>query len=872
VGRLNLNKKILVKRDSYSDLVNLQFTNLSEYDRNVIIEFYGVGGVGKSTLFSELQECFENKKKSDIVTFVDFEQATSVSKIGLLIELRNQIRRREQVSFSKFDTVVKLYRKKNGTYYDNKSNKFDLWDEGSLLSSVGAELFWGDWLEFIPKSLQLLIKYFRIIPAFIKRIKVKNYKSLKRMGLNELENKIISIFLEELKEFQTRKQTRVMFVFDTTEKVFKENKFSLQNHDVDWVYELTNSLTSFMFVFVGRETYNWNHTKFVEPPFILKQKVENLTKTETTSFCKKNGIYDISIQEVIYESTQGFPFTLNICFEIFRMISKSRNPIVDDFEDIMDEKLIVDRFMSHIDDPNIHYIVVLLSRVRLWDEALLYELCKEFNVSNIIGLFDKILGYSFIIEINDKMFKLHDNLVVQLESYLSIVDTKRVNNFLINYYSSLIESDEYSEIDKRLSIKEALYHQLQICDEYQELENIIEWLFSTEKTYYDIADWDYISNLYIRILTFIRNKPYIDNNQILYSKITNAIGVNYFLQGRYYEAEDMYKIAYNIQVNCSDNTYQISQIENNLATLYRKMQNYDQAFILYDKALNNRLKSVNEDSVDVGRIINNLANINADIGNYLDAMELYNKALTIYCDKRNTRVGLKEFVWVLFDYGKLLLVTGLHEEALCWFEYVLDKRKEVSKNHPDVAKTLISLGDYYKVKNDYILADDYYLKAYKIFEKTENSFVSFQNDILVKRYELDFFMQNDMGNLITNSLELREYYINSKWQNIRYIIKLNILIGKLYKFKRKFRKALYYFEEALSLIIPSNKWCIKERIELLILIRETLRLDNNRTQSIEEQLIEVNLQILNLSTQLEEEIQKFIDNFDFLLINEVLVE
>src|SRR5262249_40982425 len=201
----------------------------------------------------------------------------------------------------------------------------------------------------------------------------------------------------------------------------------------------------------------------------------------------------------------------------------------------------------------------------------------------------------------------------------------------------------------------------------------------------------------------------------------NDLALVYWTQGKYNEAEGLYKRALAIlETALGGNHSDVGRTLNNLALVYRVQGKYSEAEGLLKRALVIREKALGANHPDVGQSLNNLANVYWTQGKYSEAEGLYKRALAIgekalgpsHPDVGQTLTNLAN---VYRDQGKYSEAEALYKRALAIREQAL------GANHSDVADTLNNLANVYRDQGRYSEAEGPLNRALSITENAKGA-------------------------------------------------------------------------------------------------------------------------------------------------------
>jgi tetratricopeptide (TPR) repeat protein len=167
---------------------------------------------------------------------------------------------------------------------------------------------------------------------------------------------------------------------------------------------------------------------------------------------------------------------------------------------------------------------------------------------------------------------------------------------------------------------------------------------------------------------------------------------------------------------------------NNLAVLHSDQNNYEEALLEYEEALEiyRELAKVNPSTYlpYVAGTLNNLANLHSDQNNYEEALLEYEEALEIRKElaKVNPSTYLPDVAMTLNNLANLHQAQNNYEEALLEYEEALEIRRKLAKVNPstylpNVAMTLNNLANLHSDQNNYEEALLEYEEALEIYRE-----------------------------------------------------------------------------------------------------------------------------------------------------------
>jgi tetratricopeptide (TPR) repeat protein len=195
------------------------------------------------------------------------------------------------------------------------------------------------------------------------------------------------------------------------------------------------------------------------------------------------------------------------------------------------------------------------------------------------------------------------------------------------------------------------------------------------------------------------------------------IGLLYYDQGRYSEAEPLYKQALELRKHLfGEEDLDVAQSLNNLAELYQDQGRYQEAELLYQQALELRKRLLGDNHPDFAMSLGNLAELYRSIGRYTQAEPLYLQALEL--TKRLLGDNHPNFALLLNNVALFYYSQGRYSEAevLSRQAVEIDKRC-LGEESPGFATDLHNLALIYRAQERYQEAELLFLQALKLKQR-----------------------------------------------------------------------------------------------------------------------------------------------------------
>ncbi len=374
-------------------------------DRKVIV-FYGVGGIGKSRLISELMATLDkrNKNANELtvnVIFAGMDIHEYNSPAAVLLGLRKQIR----YPCVLFDYGLVKYLSSIGKTADQIKEFIPknsvLWDiTGDVLEAIHIPVGLVDKI-----AVRLREKYSIQFKEYHDEIEAIDACKRNPEAISERLPHLLGIDIS----IASHSKGSIFAIFlDSYESIYKRQDFELLNSDPDeFIQELVISSERTLFVIGSREYLKWEQK---DPSWneILDQHIlDYLSDQDSDYFLKSVPIPDESIRKSIITSSKGLPLYLDLCVEIY-LRNKDNN--ISGYDFMIPTNEIIPRFLSHLSEDE-RTLFTALSYLHFFNFNIFEILVKELNIPVALSNFEEIIDHSFVLKVEEieGVYKIHDN-------------------------------------------------------------------------------------------------------------------------------------------------------------------------------------------------------------------------------------------------------------------------------------------------------------------------------------------------------------------------------------------------------------------------------------------------------------------------------
>jgi tetratricopeptide (TPR) repeat protein len=482
---------------------SLQLLNKSEHS---VINYYGVGGIGKTSLLKEIQK--ENDENNVLSFYYDIKTHISIFKFYEDLCVWFQEKKSGAIYLP---MVYMLYWKKLNPNIDSKEQLPQFMKEsglyGDIVSAFASEVI-KDFVPIVAGSMKLVFKgYKKLIEQYsLDQNIIEEIRELENKSIEEIEEALPAFLFYDMQRINEKSSFKVVFLFDTYEKLYEDiDSQNRQNVD-DWVKNIIAYCeNTIMFIIAGREKLLWSNQEEEWDEYISYEHLNSLSYEESKNLLKLSGIKEDDIVDAIAKSSQGLPFYINLLIDTY-MENTSNN--ISDYTDLKLEE-IFKRFIGNI---NTDYLVILeyLSIVRFFNREIYSYLLNECRLNDSDTVYKNIIYYSFFSEKNG-YYHMHDLMRKSFKSRISSFQSISVNKIMFEFYNSKIDYSTTDADSKMIYvIREALYHLLNLNDD----SIIKEWFRDIHKLLYKVGSYHLLSELYEEAIKY-KGDSYISSDFLI---------------------------------------------------------------------------------------------------------------------------------------------------------------------------------------------------------------------------------------------------------------------------------------------------------------------------------------------------------------------
>ncbi len=681
-----------------------------------VLAYYGVGGIGKTSLRKELVKSIE-EKAGIVWAVLDFEVPSFRELETALFALSRSLREKYDIQFPTFDLAYAVHWKKTRPQIPMSKEQTSLLCDGvvadmiRLVGSVSSVPIIG----LIPTITNILTKGQKSLKEWwVKRGK-QELNALAQLEPKEIAERLPMYWAVDFKDFLERKKTSAVLFIDTYDGLWEGIRSEAKIFTQDaWVRELINQIPEILWVICGREKIRWPEIDARWKRHLKQHLVGELTCDDARTFLRSCLIVDESLQNTIIKASRGVPYYLDLAVDTYFEIRNRyyRKPTVDDFARTHQDVLV--RFLRYLDKPEIETLKVL-SVPRVWNYQLFEHLINKFKTGYPITAFAELCRFSFIHQGEEpETWTMHQLMRESLEERLDSNVRKSVHNALFDYFC-----EAYKEIDikyitneHKSSFTESFYHAKYCLDAVA----LFKWFTNAASSFDQAAQWQLLIPLYEEIIIILESSLGQDHQDV--ASATDKLARIHHAHAEYPAAEALYKRSLGIREKIfGQDDPNVAQSLNNLADLLRDQGKYAEAEQLYTKALVIREKAFGQDSYYVAESINSLAVLLWNQGRYTEAEPYFKRAIEIR--EKSLKPNHPEIAESVNNLAMCYWKQGKYSEAEPLCKRALEMReKTLGPDHHNVAESANNLAMIYINLEQYTKAEPLFKQALEISEKS----------------------------------------------------------------------------------------------------------------------------------------------------------
>lgn len=706
-----------------------------------VICYYGIRGIGKTSLLKKIRTEMKDKLKAPVVITHDFSEETDSRSV--LYQLRNQLNVKYKFEFPLFDYGYYCFARKIGED-KNKPEIKGFIERSNFLSSLLEVIGYIPEFDILPTLVKIADKAITYKFNYIQNT-LQNYQDkiemVEDMEPKELIPYLTNLFTADLKNNIKNFKDPLVIMFDTYEALVDEMRNDESLNKDEWIRGedgLIQNTPNVLWVIAGREKLKWECFDHDWKKALETHLLGDLSKADSIDILITAGIKNIDLCNQLYELTHGTPIYLYLCIRQYeQIISKGKEAAIDDFG--KDNLSLVLKFTSGM-DSSVRDIVYFLSCLKIWTNEMLsgiknnvlpgfsptaYDKVKQFsfitvtdNVGNVDGItynihktIGDILYQHCPTELKEKASKNAIEFCQDKLKYLSITSpsytfyVQLLTNYALDFY-------EEEEVIYNFFMRNVYYH-LKKLNEIGQISEVYSVLTPLQKKATDLDSklltaivlkckshalsingniseaTECSNNALQNIFHYCKNEHRKSAELIISYKLDYAQRL--LAEGKFQETYDLSTYVLELdKTNLSEENELITDFMSISANALVGLGDYDNARIQLEKILKQQINKYGNETYNVVYAKQNLAIVLEQLGNYREAQILYEESLNTLKSLENYGDNHPYTLNITINLASTYRNLGKLEVAKKLIEDILTKEKYIGKKHIIIINALIN--------------------------------------------------------------------------------------------------------------------------------------------------------------------------------------
>lgn len=480
----NPQEYLVEKNSSFSDRrePRAAFWQLYEalgQDEIEILNFYGIGGIGKTSLLEQLQKELADK---GCTRYAYCSLEDGKSKDTFLFQLSEELmKKHKKLKFPIFYYAFEKYRMLLGQGAVGKQ----MVENASLLDHhlVGSALeVAADYVPYLKTVSSVVTEGSKALTQLAKKheqvkgVNARLYEEISSLDNDKaLGNKLHLYFaVDAYNYFSTLSEPEPLVIFIDGHEglVNRIRKGDKALGDDYWLRENGGPIMAIphaLWVIAGREKLEWGADMIAEGQAIA---LDNLGREDALSYFREEGVREETLAESLYTLTGGSPIFMDLCAKQYKQALAKHpfdRPTMADFGSDTDQ--IANNYLRDMGKSEQAIMYLLSCMPKLWDDSLVTETAAQAGRA-----------------IDPENYKVLKN-----SSFVKLVDPLSGTYSLHEAFRTIIV-DRVNEEDRRLyvnTVKDILCERLFHPDFYMDFERNCAGLADILQGHYDYLDLSY---------------------------------------------------------------------------------------------------------------------------------------------------------------------------------------------------------------------------------------------------------------------------------------------------------------------------------------------------------------------------------------------
>lgn len=416
------------------------------------ISYYGVGGIGKSSLLFQLIRELKERAPQTPRGYYSFELSGRNKDDCLYFLAECLMQQCKELQFPLFSAALLRLNQLAGRDVADLEKRMahsllDRSEVTAALNIMGA---------FIPNFSAARIvgetglKLFKALRNDYERKEGPNapfYREIEESGAAELMNNLQKYFCMDAASCLERQTPPVVIMLDGYEVLTNTlERGDLAEVEDMWLWGregIVWSLPNTLWVIAGRNRLAWDRYDGELSDSLEQHLLGNLSEADAAGFLRSSGVKEEGLYPELYRLTGGTPVYLDVCVNTYRQLKAVRGesyvPVIDDFGS--NPASLAERFLRGMNGEHQRVTKLIACLPANWTEELVMDAAESAGYASIRGAFDDVCRLS-LIEKDGGRSKLHSTLRAVARRFMDENERRRLDNTVFRVLVTRMEDPE----------------------------------------------------------------------------------------------------------------------------------------------------------------------------------------------------------------------------------------------------------------------------------------------------------------------------------------------------------------------------------------------------------------------------------------------
>lgn len=661
------------------------------------ISYYGVGGIGKTSLLLQLVREVKEHEAAAPHVYYSFEMSGRNKDDCLCFLAESLMQQCSGLQFPLFCTALLRLNQFAGRDISDLEKRL----ENSVVNrsevSVAVDLMSAvvPYFGIAKLAGRAGLKLFQTLKDNHEHHAGENaalYQEIEGSSATELMNNLQKYFCIDAAPYLEKQIPPAVLMLDGYETLTNTlARGDLAEVEDDWIWGregLLWSLPNTLWVIAGRNRLMWDRYDREIGESLEQHLLGNISEKDSETFLAQSGVADGALCHELYELTQGTPVYLDMCVNTYHQLKAARGetyaPVPEDFGNT--PTALAERFLRGMNSEHQSLIKLLSCLPVSWTEELALEAARDAGVLTSRGPFDDLCKLS-LVEKDGGSRKIHGTLRSTVRKFMTEEDRRRLDNVVLELMLRRMKDDAFRAEREDYAVWAA---------ELMEREDTalaigagqLKTILDAADAYNDLGSYRVFLD-YVQAISEYAETRRMDDAAL---SVCNYHRCRALLNlGKYKEAEDPGRQAceFYLRTYGTDHPDSLNCMQN-YANCHYRLGNWAKARDLTQVIYEARLRVNGCDHESTAGCINNLAIYSVMLGDYRNAAEMMELSYETMC--RLVGEEHPHTIMVLNNLGAVYDKLGDHVRATEIIEKVYEiQRRTLGEDHPDVLVSIFNL-------------------------------------------------------------------------------------------------------------------------------------------------------------------------------------